>query len=74
MNARDAIRTLVRLGLSPRVLGVGTVVNQQPAPGSSLDASDDATLWLDRRPRLESSVGEAPPRALDAAGVPRGRP
>jgi cell division protein FtsI (penicillin-binding protein 3) len=74
MNARDAIRTLVRLGLSPRVHGVGSVVNQQPAPGSSLDTIDAATLWLDRRPRLESSVGGASPRALDAAGVLRGRP
>jgi cell division protein FtsI (penicillin-binding protein 3) len=74
MSARDAVRALARLGLSPRLHGSGQVVNQRPAPGSALDLVNAATLWLERRPRLESAVGEAEPRALDAVGVPRGRP
>jgi cell division protein FtsI (penicillin-binding protein 3) len=74
MSARDAVRELTRLGLNLRLRGSGLVVNQRPVPGSSLDLIDAATLWLERRPRLESSIGEAKPRAADAAAVPRGRP
>ena len=74
MSARDAVRELTRLGLSLRLHGSGLVVQQRPAPGSSIDVIDAVTLWLERRPRPDSSVGEAQPRALDAAGVPRGRP
>jgi cell division protein FtsI (penicillin-binding protein 3) len=50
MNARDAINALVRLGLSPRVRGTGTVVSQRPEAGAALDTIDAATLWLERRP------------------------
>jgi cell division protein FtsI (penicillin-binding protein 3) len=74
MSARDAVRELTRLGLSLRLRGSGLVVNQRPVAGSPLDLIDAATLWLERRPRLESSIGEAKPRAADAAAVPRGRP
>jgi cell division protein FtsI (penicillin-binding protein 3) len=74
MSARDAVRELTRLGLSLRMHGSGLVVNQRPAPGSPLDLIDAATIWLERRPRLESSIGEAEPRAVAAAAVPRGRP
>jgi beta-lactam-binding protein with PASTA domain len=74
MSARDAVRELTRLGLNLRLRGSGLVVNQRPVPGSSLDLVDAATLWLERRPRLESSVGEAKPRGADATAVPRGRP
>jgi cell division protein FtsI (penicillin-binding protein 3) len=74
MSARDAVRELTRLGLSLRLHGSGLVVNQRPAPGSPLDLIDAATIWLERRPRLDSSIGEAEPRAVAAAAVPRGRP
>jgi hypothetical protein len=74
MSARDVVRELTRLGLSLRLHGSGLVVQQRPAPGSAIDLIDTATVWLERRPRLDSSVGEAQPRALDAAGVHRGRP
>ena len=74
MNARDAVRTLVRLGFSPRLHGAGDVVNQRPAAGTPLEFTDSATLWLDRRPPPDAAPGEAQPRALDAAGVSRGRP
>jgi hypothetical protein len=74
MSARDAVRELTRLGLSLRLHGSGLVVNQRPAPGGALELIDAATLWLERRPRLESAIGEAEPRAPAAAGVPRGRP
>ena len=50
MSARDAVRALTRLGLSPRVHGDGQVIDQQPAAGTPLDSASAATLWLDRRP------------------------
>ena len=74
VNARDAVRTLVRLGFSPRLHGAGAVVNQRPAAGTPLDLTDSATLWLDRRSPPAADPGEAQPRALDAAGMSRGRP
>jgi cell division protein FtsI (penicillin-binding protein 3) len=73
MNVRDAVRTLVRLGLSPRINGSGFVVNQRPAPGSALTLSETATLWLERRPRLDSA-GESASRTSSAADVSRGTP
>jgi cell division protein FtsI (penicillin-binding protein 3) len=48
MSARDAVRVLARLGMSARVHGAGRVVQQRPAAGSAMDASDVATLWLER--------------------------
>jgi beta-lactam-binding protein with PASTA domain len=48
MSARDAVRVLTRLGMSPRLHGAGRVVEQRPAAGSPLDMSGVATLWLER--------------------------
>jgi cell division protein FtsI (penicillin-binding protein 3) len=75
MNVRDAALALVRLGLTPQVNGSGYVVaSQRPAPGSALDDIDAATLWLERRPRLEPPLGEVQPAALAGQVAPRGRP
>jgi cell division protein FtsI/penicillin-binding protein 2 len=59
MSARDAMRALAALGLSPRVTGDGFVVSQQPAPGSPLEPSTGAVLVLDRTQR--STPGTAQP-------------
>jgi cell division protein FtsI (penicillin-binding protein 3) len=48
MSARDAVRVLVRLGMSPRLQGAGRVVDQRPAAGSPMGTSEVATLWLER--------------------------
>jgi cell division protein FtsI (penicillin-binding protein 3) len=48
-SARDALRTLARLGVSARLIGDGLVVDQQPAAGTPLDATDVVTLRLQRR-------------------------
>ena len=74
MNARDAARTLARLGVSPRLHGSGTVVSQRPAAGSALDVVDSATLWLERRPPPQKPVEEMPPLATGTGGVSRGTP
>jgi hypothetical protein len=50
MSARDAVRALTKLGSGARLRGAGVVVQQQPAPGSPLETSGVATLWLERRP------------------------
>jgi cell division protein FtsI (penicillin-binding protein 3) len=48
MSARDALRALATLGLSARVRGRGTVVEQMPAPGSPLERGITCTLVLER--------------------------
>ncbi len=50
LGARDAVRALVRLGLSARLEGRGLVVDQRPAPGATIDAGGSCQLWLDRQP------------------------
>ena len=75
MNVRDAALALVRLGLTPQVNGSGYVVaSQRPAPGSALDDLDTATLFLERRLRLEPPLGEVQSAALADHVAPRGRP
>src|SRR5262249_44996767 len=49
MSARDAIRTLVKIGLTARVSGDGIVVSQEPAPGAPLDGEGACRLLLQRR-------------------------
>jgi cell division protein FtsI (penicillin-binding protein 3) len=53
LSARDAVRVLARLGMSPRLHGAGVVVQQRPAAGTPMDASTVATLWLERHPRSQ---------------------
>jgi cell division protein FtsI (penicillin-binding protein 3) len=50
LSARDAVRKLVRLGMSARVSGNGFVVSQDPQPGTPVDAEGVCVLILDRSP------------------------
>ena len=58
MSARDALTTLVRLGLRPRLRGDGIVVDQRPAAGTLLEDARACELFLDRElpspPALEA--------------------
>ena len=74
MSARDAVRTLARLGVTLKMHGTGNVINQRPAPGSPIDLADEATLWLERRPPPAPAPDDTQTRALGTAGVVRGRP
>jgi cell division protein FtsI (penicillin-binding protein 3) len=56
MSARDAIRTLARLGLTARVHGTGTVTEQRPEAGTPLEGRTSCELWLER----ELLVGTQP--------------
>lgn len=61
LSARDALRTLAKLGLSARLEGKGVVVEQTPAPGSPLERGVTCTLILDRdMTRLAAPVGAQP--------------
>jgi membrane peptidoglycan carboxypeptidase len=48
LGARDAARRLVRLGLVPRLVGDGIVIDQDPAAGTALDPGRPCRLWLHR--------------------------
>jgi cell division protein FtsI (penicillin-binding protein 3) len=74
MSARDAARVLVRLGITPRLHGNGTVVSQRPAAGTAIDAVDSATLRLERHSPQREADAEAEPLATGTGGVSRGRP
>jgi cell division protein FtsI (penicillin-binding protein 3) len=52
LSARDALRTLSRLGVTARLHGTGLVHEQRPVAGSPLDEGGDAVLWLQREPRV----------------------
>ena len=49
MSARDAVRKLLKLGISARVSGDGFVMSQDPAPGAPIDAEGVCRLELQRR-------------------------
>jgi cell division protein FtsI (penicillin-binding protein 3) len=49
LSARDALRTLSRLGMSARLNGTGIVVRQLPEAGSPIDRDTSSTLWLERQ-------------------------
>jgi cell division protein FtsI (penicillin-binding protein 3) len=55
LSARDAIRLLAGLGITPRLRGTGPVVAQQPPAGAPIDAGTPATLWLERQEPVEVS-------------------
>ena len=57
LSARDALRTLARLGMTARLNGAGIVIRQVPAPGAPVDRETAATLWLARL-RTEATAGE----------------
>jgi cell division protein FtsI (penicillin-binding protein 3) len=48
MSAREAMRALMKLGITAHMTGDGFVVSQDPAPGASLDDVGDARLVLAR--------------------------
>jgi cell division protein FtsI (penicillin-binding protein 3) len=49
LSARDALRMLARLGMTPRLNGAGIVVRQIPEAGAPIDRETAATLWLQRQ-------------------------
>jgi hypothetical protein len=49
LGARDALRSLARLGLSGSLHGAGVVVAQRPEPGTLVERGASATLWLERQ-------------------------
>lgn len=59
-SARDALRVLGKLGVTPRMIGAGLVVEQEPPAGTPLDAAETVTLRLQRRSpvNLASAPGE----------------
>jgi len=61
LSARDAITTLARAGLRPRLTGDGFVVGQSPAAGAPLQKGADVRLVLGRlEARREPEVGPKP--------------
>jgi membrane peptidoglycan carboxypeptidase len=59
LSAREALRTLAEVGLTPRVRGAGFVVAQDPAAGSPLPNDPIAVLWLARAKRGQSDTALA---------------
>ena len=49
LSARDALRTLTRIGLTGRIAGDGVVIEQTPEAGTVLAPGDTCTLKLGRR-------------------------
>ena len=49
LGARDALRSVARLGLNARLHGDGIVVQQDPPPGSPIERGTSSTLWLERQ-------------------------
>jgi membrane peptidoglycan carboxypeptidase len=56
LSARDALRTLAKLGMTARMNGAGIVVRQLPQAGASIERETIATLWLARL-RVEATAG-----------------
>jgi cell division protein FtsI (penicillin-binding protein 3) len=51
LSAREAMRSLAELGLTPRLRGSGIVVDQDPLPGMPLERGSVCMLILDRAPQ-----------------------
>ncbi|NOT25377.1 MAG: transpeptidase family protein [Acidobacteria bacterium] len=49
LSARGAMQAIARIGMKARIRGAGVVVDQQPAPGSTIEPGTTATLTLERR-------------------------
>lgn len=58
MSARDAVRTLVKLGLHARLSGDGAVVSQEPEAGAPLEPGMVCHLTLDRSARPPLATGQ----------------
>ncbi len=48
LNAREAIRVLARIGVTPHISGDGIVVQQDPPPGTPADPGTGCSLALGR--------------------------
>jgi len=48
LSGREALRVLARLGITPRVSGEGVVIEQDPLPGTPLEAGGACRLALGR--------------------------
>lgn len=59
LGAREALKTLARLGVTTRVIGTGVVVDQRPSPGTPLDRGLVVTLRLDRELPVVAAVSGA---------------
>jgi cell division protein FtsI (penicillin-binding protein 3) len=57
LSAREALRSLTRVGVTPRIQGSGFVIEQSPAPGAAFAPGDLCTLKLGRRPLPPPIVG-----------------
>jgi cell division protein FtsI (penicillin-binding protein 3) len=57
LSAREALRSLTRLGVTSRMQGSGFVIEQSPAPGAAFAPGDLCTLKLGRRPLPAPTVG-----------------
>ena len=52
LSAREALRTLTRIGLTARINGDGFVIEQSPQPGAPVARGDASVLMLGRRPAM----------------------
>jgi cell division protein FtsI (penicillin-binding protein 3) len=59
LGARDALRTLGRLGLVARMTGDGFVVSQHPSPGEPIEQGMVCEMVLERSPARVSTVNVA---------------
>jgi cell division protein FtsI (penicillin-binding protein 3) len=60
LSARDAMRTLMKLGLSARMSGQGIVLAQDPPPGTPFEGGETCRLQLGRRPALPQAADAQP--------------
>jgi cell division protein FtsI (penicillin-binding protein 3) len=60
LSARDAIRTLTRVGMTGRLTGVGFVVDQDPPPGTPIERGGSCVLTLERVPARAAGSGSQP--------------
>jgi hypothetical protein len=56
LSAREAVRALTRIGLTPRLEGNGFVIDQLPRAGAALTGGTACVLKLGRRP-LQTTGG-----------------
>jgi DNA-binding FadR family transcriptional regulator len=59
LGARDAVRTLARLGMAARLQGAGVVVDQDPLPGSPIERGAVSTLKLAREATADAAAPAA---------------
>lgn len=58
LSARDATRTLIKVGLSARLQGNGFVVSQDPAPGEPVIEGGVCRLTLQRAPSSSTAAAQ----------------